>query len=121
MTVGALSILLTDAPVSGIGSEFDACAGIDIQAPCGAPGEEIVRIDYGAVRNSASGARLALFLLSATLPSVERRRKDVSIRHDFKNALIIGTSIPRDSGSYERRASCHGRKHAEATRQGQVQ
>lgn len=93
-----LSVLVTDGPVSGVGSECAACVSIDIQTSFGTPGSELIRADFHAI-DRAKRASLAFDIFGGLLPLIECAGEVLSIDHDIENTGIITASIPRDAGS----------------------
>lgn len=89
----------------GFNGESLATAGVDVQAAPGAPGRELIRIDYGANGDNSLAFRAALCLLCHLEPAVERAGQLVRIVHDFENATIILAAVPDEANSPH--ASCH--------------
>ena len=64
----AASVRAPDLAIGGLVSPASTSLGIDIQAACAAPGDEIVRIDYGANNDVPGALQFALCALGALLP-----------------------------------------------------
>jgi len=86
----ALAISVFDFPHREVGGECCSCLGIDVQSFRGAPGDELVRVDYRADDGKPAALGSALLALSLFAPSVIGGRQDVRVHHDLQNARIPG-------------------------------
>lgn len=99
-------VLAAGVPIGGIAGELHSRLGIDLATSQGAPGDELLRIDVRPI-DLALRAKMALRLVRAFLPFVERPGERLSISHDFENAGIVVASVPGNSDSDERGLSRH--------------
>ena len=99
MTMIIASMRVLDLSIDELITPLHASLGIDIQAPSAAPSQELLRIDYGSNNDMARAFHLALGSLCELEPLVVAPGQLVRILHDFENASIVLTGIPRDSHS----------------------
>lgn len=92
-----VSVRVFDLRHSDGGSEKASCLGVDVHALTGAPGEELLRIEYGADDDEATAFPVALLALGVLGPGLVDGREDVRILHDFEEARIVLASDPSDS------------------------
>lgn len=94
MTRPAYNALI--CPVPGIAGEGNAVAGVDAMTSCGCPGKEVVRVEWGAVRDIPGGEAFALELFGQLKPLVERFGEVLTTRNDAAELFVISAVIPSD-------------------------
>lgn len=94
--------MLCAGPVLEIGRERPAACGIDITAVAGAPGDELLRIEWDANWVPPLSAEERLHLLSLELPLVERLGEKLRIGHDLHDAGIVCAFVPGDANGISR-------------------
>lgn len=94
----ALAISVLHSGHSKLRCERRSCLGIDVQSLTGAPGDEIIRLDYGTDNGQSAGFSSALLALGLFAPGVVGERQDVRVHHDLSNSRIILAIEPAYSG-----------------------
>lgn len=87
-------LLLKIFPGHELVGEINACLGIDIQAPLGAPGREGVGVDDDLIDYTSGLFEIAKIALGFSKPAVESGRKHMGVDENLPEPLVVLSAVP---------------------------